>query len=270
MKKRITNLILSFLLLVGIGLLLYPTISNYWNSLVQSKAIATYVEEMNNIDNDEYQQLINEANEYNKKLLNNRTRWLMSDEDIKNYYNTFVVSSTGVMGYIEIPQINVSLPIYHGVSDEVLQVAIGHIEATSFPIGGKGTHCVLSGHRGLPSAKLFTDLDKMVVGDVFIIRVLNETLTYEVDQILIVEPDNIDGLEIDKERDYCTLVTCTPYGVNSHRMLVRGHRVENAIEEKEIRIVAEALQIDPIMIAPILATPMLLVLLFILLFKKQK
>jgi sortase A len=172
------------------------------------------------------------------------------------------------MGYIEIPQIKVSLPIYHGVSDVVLQVAVGHIEGTSIPLGGIGTHSVLSGHRGLPSAKLFTDLDKLVVGDIFLMRILNETITYEIDQILIVKPDEVDALEIEEDKDYCTLVTCTPYGVNSHRMLVRGHRIENLEQAKDIKIVAEAFQLDPLLIAPILASPILLLLLIILIFKK--
>ena len=269
MKKKITNLILVILLLIGLGLLLYPSVSDYWNSLVQSKAIATYMEEIEDLDEDKYLALFQEAEDYNEALLKNKKRWIMTDEDKQNYYNTFVVSNTGVMGYIEIPQINVSLPIYHGVSEEVLQVAIGHIESTSIPIGGEGTHSVLSGHRGLPSAKIFTDLDKMVVGDVFMIKVLDKTLTYEVDQILIVEPDDIDALEIDAKKDYCTLVTCTPYGVNSHRLLIRGHRIENALEKQEIRVVSEAIQIEPLVVAPIVAAPMLFILLLVLIFKKK-
>lgn len=270
MKKHITNIILFIFLLIGLGLLMYPFVSNYWNTLHQSKAIATYVDEIKNIDENKYEKILNEARNYNDKLLRKKTRWNLTIEEQQEYNNILKISSTGVIGYIEIPQINVSLPIYHTVSDEVLQVAIGHIPGTSFPIGGKGTHCVLSGHRGLPSAKLFTDLDKLIVGDIFMIRVLDETLTYEIDQILIVEPTDISSLEIDVEKDYCTLITCTPYGVNSHRLLLRGHRIENLEVEKEIKIVSEAIQIDPIIIAPILATPILLILLFILLFKKRK
>jgi sortase A len=174
------------------------------------------------------------------------------------------------MGYIEIPTINVSLPIYHGTNDTVLQVAVGHLEGTSLPVGGTGSHCVVSGHRGLPRAKLFTDLDKLMVGDVFIFRVLNEILTYEVDQILIVDPHEVSALVIDPEQDYCTLVTCTPYGVNSHRMLVRGHRVENKEEAKVVRVTANAIQIEPLLVAPVVAAPILLVLLIALLFPRRQ
>ena len=268
MKKKLTNFLLVIMLLVGVCLLIYPSASNYWNELHQSKAIATYVEELENIDTTEYDNLLNSVREYNMTLLNKSNRWAISDEEHFYYENLLNISGNGVMGYIEIPQIKVSLPIYHGVSDVVLQVAVGHIEGTSIPLGGIGTHSVLSGHRGLPSAKLFTDLDKLVVGDIFLMRILNETITYEVDQILIVKPEEVDALEIEEDKDYCTLVTCTPYGVNSHRMLVRGHRIENLEQAKDIKIVAEAFQLDPLLIAPILASPILLILLFILIFKK--
>ena len=174
------------------------------------------------------------------------------------------------MGYIEIPTIGVTLPIYHGTDETVLQVAIGHLEWTSLPVGGESSHCVVSGHRGLPSAKLFTDLDKLVVGDVFIFRVLDEILTYEVDQILIVEPHETEALRIEKGKDLCTLITCTPYGVNSHRLLVRGHRIENQEEAVIIRVTADATQIEPVIVAPIVAIPMLLVLLIGLLIPKPK
>jgi sortase A len=174
------------------------------------------------------------------------------------------------MGYVEIPEIAVTLPVYHGTDDAVLQVAVGHLEWTSLPVGGEGTHSVVSGHRGLPSAKLFTDLDKLMVGDLFMFRILDEVITYEVDQILIVEPHEIQNLQIMSGKDLCTLVTCTPYGINSHRLLVRGHRVENPEESKIVRVTSDAMQIEPMIIAPIVALPMLLILLIGILLPKRK
>ena len=169
------------------------------------------------------------------------------------------------MGYIEIPKIKCNLPIYHGTDEAVLQIAIGHVQGSSLPAGGESTHCVLSGHRGLPSAKLFSDLDQLTEGDVFLLRVLDETLTYEVDQIRTVLPDELDDLAIEEGKEYCTLVTCTPYGINSHRLLVRGHRVENQASASTIRVTADAMQIEPLLIAPLVAVPMLLVLLVMVL-----
>ena len=188
----------------------------------------------------------------------------------ESYESLLDVSGNGIIGYIEIPTIKCSLPIYHGTDEAILQIAVGHIEGTSLPVGGSGTHCVLSGHRGLPSARLFTDLDKMVVGDTFMMRVLDETLTYEVDQIRIVLPNEMDDLEIEEGKDYCTLVTCTPYGINSHRLLVRGHRIENQVEAQDIRVTSDAIQIEPLIVAPIVALPMLLALLIILLVSGTK
>ena len=185
------------------------------------------------------------------------TTFALSEED-KGAYDTLLdISGTGVMGYIEIPTINISLPVYHGTEDAVLQIAVGHLEWSSLPVGGEDTHCVLSGHRGLPSAKLFTNLDKLVVGDKFVMRVLDEVLTYEVDQILIVEPTDVSTLIIEAGKDLCTLVTCTPY--------VRGHRIENQEEAQAIRVTSDAIQIEPLIVAPAVALPMLLVLLMILL-----
>ena len=189
----------------------------------------------------------------------------LSEEEKEAYDALLDISGTGVMGYIEIPTVNISLPVYHGTEDAVLQIAVGHLEWSSLPVGGESTHCVLSGHRGLPSAKLFTNLDKLVAGDKFIMRVLDEVLTYEVDQILIVEPTDVSTLIIEAGKDLCTLVTCTPYGINSHRLLVRGHRIENQDEAKAIRVTSDAIQIEPLIVAPAVALPMLLVLLVILL-----
>ena len=258
-RKKYIGFILLFL--VGLSILLYPTVSDYWNSFHQSRAIAGYAEAVAQMDEIDYEKIWNDAVEYNKELQTRSNHWFLTEEQQEEYESMLNVSGNGIMGYIEIPSIKVSLPIYHGVDEGILQVAIGHIEGSSLPVGGKGSHCVISGHRGLPSAKLFTDLDQLAEGDIFMLRVLDETLTYEVDQILIVEPSDMSSLEFDEEKDYCTLVTCTPYGINSHRLLVRGHRVANLEESEEIRVTADAQQIDPVLITPALAGILLVLLL---------
>lgn len=265
MKNRISTILLLVVFLTGLSLLLYPTVSDYWNSLHQSRAIATYAEQVAELDDESYQQTWADAKAYNAALADKKTRLVPTEEDTAYYESLLDVTGNGIMGYIEIPSIGVSLPIYHGVEDTVLQIAIGHIEGTSLPVGGIGTHCVVSGHRGLPSAKLFTDLDKLAEGDVFLLRVLDEVLTYEVDQIHIVEPHEVDLLNISETEDLCTLITCTPYGVNSHRLLVRGHRIENIKSASSIRITADAMQIEPVLVAPLVAAPILLVMLIALL-----
>lgn len=259
-KKNLTTVILVIILLAGLSLLLYPTVSDYWNSFHQSRAIASYAEAVAEIDDEQYEKMWNEAVEYNQRLKERENHWFLSKKEEEEYNKILDISGTGIMGYIEIPSIKVSLPIYHGVDEGILQVAIGHIAGTSLPVGGKGMHCVVSGHRGLPSAKLFTDLDDLKEGDVFMMRVLDETLTYEVDQILIVEPEDVSALEFEEGKDLCTLVTCTPYGVNSHRLLVRGHRIGNLEDVNSIRVTADAQQFDPVLVAPALAAPMLLLL----------
>ena len=264
-RKNFSTVLLLVTLMIGISLLLYPTISDYWNSFHQSRAIAGYAEAVAQMDEIDYEKIWNDAVEYNKELQTRSNHWFLTEEQQEEYESMLNVSGNGIMGYIEIPSIKVSLPIYHGVDEGILQVAIGHIEGSSLPIGGKGSHCVISGHRGLPSAKLFTDLDQLAEGDIFMLRVLDETLTYEVDQILIVKPYEMEALEIESGKDYCTLVTCTPYGINSHRLLVRGHRVETIEEADSIRVTADALQIDPMIVAPLVAVPMLLLLLIALL-----
>lgn len=271
MKKKGHDYITAILFLVfivGMALLLYPTVSDYWNSLHQSKAIASYAEEVANLEQDIYEDLWVSAAQYNAGLLERDNAYLLSEEQREAYEQLLDISGLGVMGYIEIPEINCSLPIYHGTDESVLQVAIGHIEWSSLPVGGESTHCVLSGHRGLPSAKLFTNLDKLKEGSLFMIRVLDEILTYEVDRILIVEPQDTSALKIIEGKDYCTLVTCTPYGINTHRLLVRGHRVENIEEAKTARVTADAIQIEPLLVAPIVAVPILLILLILLMTKQ--
>lgn len=270
MKKKFSTIILFVFLIAGLSLLLYPTISDYINSLNQTRAISDYVEAVENLDEETYERLWNNAVEYNKKLVHKNNRYKMTDEERADYESQLNVSGSGIMGYVDIPGINCTLPIYHGTDDSVLQIAAGHIDISSLPVGGETTHCVISGHRGLPSARLFTDLDKMTEGDLFMLKILDETLTYEVDQIRIVLPNELSSIEITEGKDYCTLVTCTPYGVNTHRLLVRGHRVENAEKSSDVHIVSDALQIDPILVASIIATPILLILVIIVFIKPSK
>ena len=261
-KKNWPTFVLAFVFIAGLGLLLYPTVSDWWNSFHQSRAISNYAEKVANIDEEEYDRILSSAYEYNDRLLKKQNQYVMSESEHKDYESQLNVAGDGIIGYIEIDKIKVSLPIYHGTSDAVLQVAVGHLDWTSLPIGGEGSHCVLSGHRGLPSAKLFTNLDKLEVGDTFVMRVLDEIFTYEVDQILIVLPQDTDALRIVKGMDYCTLVTCTPYGINTHRLLVRGHRVENAETVRDIKVTSDVTRIDPLIIASIIAAPTLLFLFF--------
>ena len=261
MKKHLSTILLVVILFLGVAILLYPTLSDYYNSFHQSRAIASYIEQIEKLDKDDYTMAWARADGYNDELKHKPNRFKLSEEEYEEYEKLLNLTGSGIMGYIEVPKIGCSLPIYHGTDEAVLQIAIGHIEGTSLPTGEVGNHTVLSGHRGLPSAKLFTDLDKMELGDLFVIRVLDRIMTYEVDQVLIVLPEEMEALAIDAEQDYCTLVTCTPYGVNSHRLLVRGHRTENAELEHIIKIVADATQIRPVLVAPVVAVPMLLVLL---------
>lgn len=265
MKKHTSTIILFVILLIGLSLLLYPSFANYWNSFTQSRAIATYTEQLAAIDTDRYKEYWIEAEAYNQSLIDRPNPYLRSEEQIAQYEAALNIDGTGVMGYVEIPNINVTLPIYHGTEENILQVAIGHIDWTSLPTGGADTHCAISGHRGLPSARLFTDLDQLVVGDYFILNILDRTMTYEVDQIHIVEPDETEGLLIQEGKDLCTLVTCTPYGVNSHRLLIRGHRVENLEEAQTVRITADAFVIEKLVVAPFVLMPILLVVFTLLL-----
>lgn len=260
LKKNMVNLILIGIFLLGVGLLIYPSFADYWNSFHQSHAISSYAETVANIDDREYEKILKGAEEYNAAIAENGIHWVLTDEQRDVYNETLNISGTGIMGYIEIDKIKCSLPIYHGTDDAVLQIAIGHIEGSSLPVGGKTTHCVLSGHRGLPSAKLFTNLDQLVKGDSFVIRTLDEILTYEVDQILIVDPDDLSALTLEEGKDLCTLVTCTPYGINTHRLLVRGHRIETTVKRKNIRVTADAMLIEPELVAPFIAVPVLLML----------
>lgn len=230
-KNRIATIALVLIFAAGLALLLYPTVSDLWNSFHQSRVITEYTHQVEETDEETYERLWAEAERYNQELMDDPDRFTMTDADKAEYEQLLSIDGDGVMGYVEVPKINCSLPVYHGTDEAALQVAIGHLEGSSLPTGGKGTHCVLSGHRGLPSARLFTDLDEMTEGDIFLLKVLDRTMTYEVDQILTVDPYDLDALAIDPDQDYCTLVTCTPYGINTHRLLVRGHRIPNLPEE---------------------------------------
>lgn len=269
-KDKLTSLLLILILMAGLSLLLYPKFADFWNSMHQSKAIATYSDAVASLDDGKNQALLAEAEAFNEALKHRSNSFALSEEELAQYYKTLDVTGTGIMGYVEIPSIKVSLPIYHGTSEGVLQIAAGHLDWTNLPIGGAGTHCVLSGHRGLPSAKLFTDLDRLTEGDTFLLRTLNQIYTYEVDQILIVVPSDVSNLVPEADKDYCTLTTCTPYGINSHRMLVRGHRVENAAEAKTITVVSEATIIDARLVAGALAMPILFVLLIVTTFSDSQ
>lgn len=263
MKKHISTIILITVFLVGLSVLLYPSVSNYINQINASHAIVDYDKAMNNLSEVDYEKMLADAEAYNRTLSLKSQAYLNGEPQDKNYISILNITNDGIMGYITIKKLGVQLPIYHGTSEKIMNTAIGHLEGSSLPVGGKGTHSIITGHRGLPAAKLFTDLDKMEIGDTFTITILNEILTYEVDQVLIVLPDEIDELAINKDKDYMTLITCTPYAVNTHRLLVRGIRIDNP--DANLRVMADAMQIDPIIVAPIVATPILLILLILLL-----
>lgn len=257
-KNYISTLILIIVFLVGLSVMLYPTISNYLNSRTQSRAIANYDQILNKMDNSDYNALMSAAKYYNGQIRD--TYAPLENYDVVNGYETVLdITGTGIMGYITIPKIKIELPIYHGTSSEVLNVAVGHVQGSSLPIGGSGTHSIISAHRGLPSAKLFSDLDQLNIGDTFTITVLNEILTYSVDKITVVNPDETDSLQLVPGKDYVTLVTCTPYGINTHRLLVRGTRIETA-EKSSVRVSADAVQIEPMLVAPAIAALPIMVL----------
>ena len=282
-KHRVSNAILVLILLAGVAIAGYPAFSDYWNSMHQTRAIAGYAERVAELTNDEYITVWEEALDYNRRLASNPNPWAMTDEDIDDYERQLNVDGTGNMGFISIPKINVNLPVYHGTSDSVLQTSIGHIDGTSLPAGSihpdeenydkveYASHSVLSGHRGLPSAKLFSDLDAMEEGDVFYLTILDQTLTYQVDKITVILPEDSSELALFPGKDYCTLMTCTPYGINTHRLLVRGIRVENYKELIDVRVTADALKIDPLHVVPFVAGPvLLLMILWVVLFAGRK
>ncbi len=281
-KRNLSSVLIGAAFLVGLFLLLYPSVADYWNSFHQSRAIMSYSDVVSNLSKEDYEKEINKALNYNAKMAVNGLNWDMSDDEKETYNQILNFTGSGIMGYIQIDKIKITLPIYHGTNENVLQTSIGHLEGTSLPVGAysydykekkvmdtnDGSHCVLTGHRGLPSAKLFSDLDRLVEGDVFSLNVLGETYSYQVDQIRVVEPSDLSELDIVPGMDYCTLVTCTPYGINTHRLLVRGHRVDNP--QGDIAIIADAVIIDSVYVAPFIAAPIILILVLIVLFGNKK
>lgn len=263
MKKKksiISTIVLLLALLVGLSVMLYPIVSNWWNERHQAKAIATYQKSVEQLDESECERIFAEAEEYNRQLFETPAP-LLNYELMPNYDKILDISGTGIMGYITIPQLQLELPIYHGTSPEVLNIAVGHLQGSSLPVGGENTHAVISAHRGLPSAKLFSDLDDLAEGDTFTVTVLDRTLTYEVDLISIVLPEETEKLDMIKGMDYVTLTTCTPYGINTHRLLVRGQRVENPEQLEKTKVKADAVQVDSMQVIPVIAAPLVLILL---------
>ena len=266
MRKHKTVIFLTIGFLVGICILLYPTLSDYWNSKTQSRAVTNYESVLENLDEDVYKSIFENAYAYNKALYETNYP-LMDYKKVPGYYETLSITENDMIGYLKIDRIGIELPIYHGTSDDVLNKGVGHLEGSSLPVGGENTHCVMSAHRGLPSSKLFTDLDRMEIGDTFQIVVLDQVLTYQVDFVKIIEPTDVSDLQIIEGGDYCTLFTCTPYGINTHRLLVRGIRIETIKEKPIIYVSNEAFRIEPLLVTPAVAAPMLLILLIHLLVK---
>ena len=268
MKSRKTTIILLISFFIGLSVLLYPSISSYWNSKTQSEAIVDYESMLAQYKPEDYTAIFEEADAYNRELLQLEEP-LLEHTRLTEYHSILNISGTGMMGYITIPKISRELPVYHGTSDSVLSVAVGHLQGTSLPVGGKSTHSVVSAHRGLPTAVLFTHLDRMEIGDTFYFTILDRTITYEVDQIRIVEPDDTSLIQIAEGKDYCTLLTCTPYGINTQRLLVRGHQVD-ATQTRNIYIANEAYRIEPLIVMPIVALPIIFVLLVYVMFAPVK
>lgn len=270
LKKNWTTILLVVIVLAGLCLLLYPSFSDWWNSMHQSRAIAAYVETVDAMSQEEIDEILTAAREYNERLWHRQNRWVLSEEEQAEYNSLLDVSGNGIMGYISIPVIGVNLPIYHGTEESVLQVAAGHLSSTSLPVGGPGTHAAVSGHRGLPSARLFTDLDQLKVGDIFTISVLNEVYTYQIEQIVTVLPEDTSQMNLYQGEDLCTLQTCTPYGVNSHRLLLRGRRIENV--DGALMAASEAVRVPNHIVIPAVGIPILFLLLLVALiyFRRRK
>lgn len=270
LKKNLTNIFLAVIVLTGLCLLLYPSFSDWWNSMHQSRAIAAYVETVDAMSQEEIDEILNAAREYNERMWHRQNRWVLSEEEQAEYESLLDVSGNGIMGYINIPVIGVNLPIYHGTEESVLQVATGHLSATSLPVGGPGTHAAISGHRGLPSARLFTDLDQLKVGDIFTVSVLNEVYTYQIEQIVTVVPEDTSQMNLYQGEDLCTLQTCTPYGVNSHRLLLRGRRIEDV--DGALMAASEAIRVPNYIVIPAVGIPILFLLLVVALiyFRRRK
>ena len=267
-RSLIVNILLVTALVAGLGIMIYPSFSNWWNSNKQSRAIAIYDQAVSNMDRAEKEKQLERARKYNRELAKLSTP-LSEYESISGYDDILDITGTGIIGYIEIPKINTYLPIYHGTSPEVLNVAVGHLEGTSLPIGGKGCHSVISAHRGLPSAKLFTDIDQLTENDTFRITVLDEVLDYEVDEIATVLPYEMDRLAAVPNEDLVTLMTCTPYGINTHRLLVRAHRIDTE-QPHAVKVLADAMPVDEIKVLPFIITPVLICLILFWVFTGRR
>lgn len=263
-SDKLSTVLWVIMLFVGLSVMLYPSFSNWWNKRVQSRVVAGYQQAVAMMDTKQLDRIMEEARKYNTKL-KDVTSPFSAGSKLPGYYSVLDITGTGIIGYISIPCINVELPIYHGTSAEVLNIAAGHLEGSSFPIDGTDVHAVISAHRGLPAAKLFTDLDKLVVGDIFTITILNEVYSYEVEKQLIVEPYEMDKLEIIPDKNYVTLVTCTPYGVNTQRMLIRSHQIET-VYERTVKVEPDALKVDPMLVIPVIASPPVLILIMFWIF----
>ena len=269
MRKHKAVIFMTLGFLIGVCILLYPAFSDYWNSRVQSRAITDYESVLDNLTAEQYAALMDEAHAYNQALY--ETDFPLADyKKVPGYKDTLTITDNNMIGYLKIDRIGVELPIYHGTSDQVLSMGVGHLEGSSLPVGGENTHAVMSAHRGLPTSKLFTDLDRMELGDTFQIVVLDQVLTYQVDQVKTITPTEIGDLQIVDGMDYCTLFTCTPYGINTHRLLVRGVRIETIKEKPIIYVSNEAFRIEPLLVTPAVAAPMLFVLLIHLLIKYRE
>lgn len=269
MRAHKTVIFLTLGFLIGISVLLYPAFSNYWNSKTQSRAIVVYESVLDYLEPEDYSAIFQAAYDYNE-VLHEVEFPLRNYEEVPGYYDALKIEGTSIIGYVKIDKIGVELPIYHGTSDEVLSKGVGHLEGSSLPVGGESSHSVMSAHRGLPSAKLFTDLDRLEMGDTFQIIVLDQVLTYQVDQVKVITPREIDDLQIVEGKDYCTLFTCTPYGINTHRLLVRGIRIETITEKPVIYVANEAFRIEPLLVTPAVAAPMVLVFLIHLMVKYRE
>ena len=269
MRRHKTVIFLTLGFLIGISVLLYPAFSNYWNSKTQSRAIVDYESVLEQLEPEDYSAIFQAAYDYNEALYGVEFP-LMNYDKVPGYYDTLKVEGTSIIGYVKIDKIGVELPVHHGTSEQVLNRGVGHLEGSSLPVGGESTHSVMSAHRGLPSAKLFTDLDRLEMGDTFQITVLDQVLTYQVDQVKVITPREIEDLQIVEGKDYCTLFTCTPYGINTHRLLVRGIRIETITEKPVIYVANEAFRIEPLLVTPAVAAPMVLVFLIHLMVKYRE
>ncbi|MBR3195972.1 MAG: class C sortase [Clostridia bacterium] len=268
-KSAFITTLLILIVAAGVVLMLYPTFSDLWNKRHSAKLITSYLSHVEEMSDTESEEEFARVHAYNDAILSKSNPFVLSETEEQTYNALLHMDADGMMGFLEIPSLEIRLPIYHGTEAVVLQDGVGHLDWTSLPAGGESTHCVLSSHRGLPSARLFTDLDKLKQGDLFTLTILNRTLVYEVDQIRTVDPTDVSELMIREGEDYCTLVTCTPYGINTHRLLVRGHRIE-VNDEHEIRVISDAVLVDPMRVAPWIAGVLVLAVVVFWILRRPK